>query len=402
MLIENMSMALHAIKANKMRSFLTMLGIIIGIGAVIAIVTVGDSMRNLFSDAYQDVGLNRAVVQVSWEVVDFRLTDYFTRAEMDRLKELYQDKVEYIDSSATANEEAVNGRKRVQYQFQGVDSNYNDVQPVNIIYGRWLNAADVKGAANHVVLEDKGAELLFDTADCVGKTFRMTINKDTKEYMVVGVYHKEMSPMVAMLLGNGQIQSGFLPYTVLTKPGDYFPVVNFYVRDGVNMDEFLPEIARYVAKLKNRLVSDIQTHSVAGDMGIVDASLSGMSAAVGGIAAISLLVGGIGIMNIMMVSVTERTREIGIRKALGARTRDIMVQFLTESAFMSACGGGIGILLGMVLVKAGGALFQMTVVVRPSVVVMAFGFSALVGIFFGIYPASKAAKKDPIEALRYE
>jgi len=208
--------------------------------------------------------------------------------------------------------------------------------------------------------------------------------------------------MMAMLMGNGQTQAGFLPYTVLTKSNDYFQDLNFYVREGVDVNAFLAELTRYVAKLKGRPESEIRTISVVEQMGSVDTSLSAMAAAVGGIAAISLLVGGIGIMNIMMVSVTERTREIGIRKALGARTRDIMIQFLTESAFMSACGGIIGIILGVGLVKAGGAAFQMTVVVRPSVVVMAVGFSALVGIFFGLYPASKAAKKDPIEALRYE
>ena len=127
-----------------------------------------------------------------------------------------------------------------------------------------------------------------------------------------------------------------------------------------------------------------------------------LATAVGGIAAISLLVGGIGIMNIMLVSVTERTREIGVRKSLGARTRDIMIQFLTESAILSACGGIIGILLGVGVVSLGGALLGVTTIVRPSVVLLAVGFSAMVGIFFGIYPASKAAKKDPIDALRYE
>ncbi|MEY8356060.1 ABC transporter permease [Lachnospiraceae bacterium 54-53] len=402
MLIENMSMALHAIKSNKMRSFLTMLGIIIGIGAVIAIVSVGDSMRNLFTDAYKDVGFNRALIMVSWEVEDFRMSDYFTREEMERVREVYHDQIEYIDSDATAETEAVNGRRKVKYQFQGIDSNYGDVQPLNIIYGRNINPSDVKSGASHVVLEDRGAMKLFGTADCVGRTFRMTINKDTREYTVVGVYHKDMSPMVAMMLGNGQSQSGFLPYTVLTKPNDYFQDLNFYVRDGVNMNAFLSELTRYVAKLKNRPESEIRTMSVVEQMGSVDAQLSGMSAAVGGIAAISLLVGGIGIMNIMMVSVTERTREIGIRKALGARTRDIMVQFLTESAFMSACGGVIGVILGVALVKTGGAALKMTVIVKPAVVVLAVGFSALVGIFFGLYPASKAARADPIEALRYE
>ncbi|WP_394525810.1 ABC transporter permease [Lacrimispora sp. JR3] len=402
MLIENMSMAFQAIKANKMRSFLTMLGIIIGIGAVIAIAAVGDSMRNLFADAYKDIGFNRGIIMVYWGVDDFRLSDNFTRDEMERVKEIYKDRIEYIDSSSGEQTEAVNGRRKVKYQFQGVDYNYGDVQPVNIIYGRFFNESDVKGALNHVVLEDKGAIQLFGTADCVGRTFRMTVKKVTQEYKVVGVYHKDLSPMVAMMLGTGQTQSGFIPDTVLVKPNDTFQNLNFYARDGVNMKQLMADMTQYVAKLKNRPESEIRAESVVEEMGSADAQLSAMSAAVGGIAAISLLVGGIGIMNIMMVSVTERTREIGIRKALGARTRDIMIQFLTESAFLSASGGIIGIILGISLVKIGGVLLKMTVVVNPAVVVLAVGFSALVGIFFGLYPASRAAKADPIEALRYE
>ncbi|MDK2966558.1 MULTISPECIES: ABC transporter permease [Lacrimispora] len=402
MLIENMSMAMHAIKANKMRSFLTMLGIIIGIGSVIAIVSVGDSMRNVFKDAYKDVGVNRAAVMVSWEVEDFRYSDYFDRDELDRIKEVFHDKIQYIDTNSSAEAEAVNRLKKVKFEFQGVDYNFTDVQPQNIIYGRFINESDVKKAANHVVLEDKGAVKLFGTADCVGRTFRMTVNKDTQDYTVVGVYHKDLSPMAAMLLGNGQTQAGFIPDTVVSKKGSRFRVLNLYVRDGVDMKEFQPEITRYVAKIKGRKESEIMVNTVKEEMGSMDTTLSAMSAAVGGIAAISLLVGGIGIMNIMMVSVTERTREIGIRKALGARTKDIMIQFLTESALMSACGGIIGIILGVTIVMIGGAVLKTAVIVRPSVVVLAVGFSGMVGIFFGIYPASKAAKSDPIEALRYE
>ena len=168
------------------------------------------------------------------------------------------------------------------------------------------------------------------------------------------------------------------------------------------MEVLFDNLKTYVAKSKGRNPEDFRMETAKAQMGQWDSMMGGLATAVGGIAAISLLVGGIGIMNIMLVSVTERTREIGIRKSLGARTRDIMVQFLTESAILSACGGILGILMGGGIVTIGGSLLGVQTVVKPGVVVLAVGFSAMVGIFFGIYPASKAAKKDPIEALRYE
>ena len=157
-----------------------------------------------------------------------------------------------------------------------------------------------------------------------------------------------------------------------------------------------------MARTKNRSADEIYTYTAQEEMDAVDQVMGGLSVAVGGIAAISLVVGGIGIMNIMLVSVTERTREIGIRKALGAKTRDVMLQFLTESAILSAMGGILGILIGTGLVSLGAMALQVSVVVKPSVIILAVGFSAMVGIFFGLYPASKAARSDPIDALRYE
>ena len=168
------------------------------------------------------------------------------------------------------------------------------------------------------------------------------------------------------------------------------------------MDVCFANLKTYGEKAKGREPEDFVRNTAKEQMGQWDSMRGGLATAVGGIAAISLLVGGIGIMNIMLVSVTERTREIGIRKSLGARTRDIMVQFLTESAIVSACGGILGVLLGSGIVTLGGSLLGVQAIVKPGVVVMAVGFAAMVGIFFGIYPASKAAKKDPIEALRYE
>lgn len=205
-----------------------------------------------------------------------------------------------------------------------------------------------------------------------------------------------------MMGGSSDKGSAYIPYTILTWPNDYFYQLHVYAKDDVNLDAFFNELKAYAANLHGRQPEDMYLYTAMQEMTSVDTMMGGLSVAVGGIAAISLLVGGIGIMNIMLVSVTERTREIGIRKALGARTRDVLIQFLTESAILSACGGIIGIIIGVGLVSLGGMALGLPVVVKPSVVVLAVTFSAIVGIFFGLYPASKAAKADPIDALRYE
>ncbi len=402
MLIENMLMAFSAIRANKMRSFLTMLGIIIGIGSVISIVSIGDTMRNMFADLYKEIGVTQAYIGIGYWIDDMHQSDYFTLDELERVKEVFGDEIAYIDSAAGTSADATQGHRKVKFSYEGIDYNYQDVQPVNIVYGRYLNEGDIKGRRKNVVMDTDSAEKLFGVENAVGKTFRTTIYGSTDEYTVVGVYRKEVSPFQAMMMGQSDGGSAYIPYTILTWPNDNFYYLHVFASDEVNLTDFFARLTDYVARMKGRQSEDYYLQTAIDQMGMWDNMLGGLSAAVGGIAAISLLVGGIGIMIIMLVSVTERTREIGVRKSLGARTRDIMIQFLTESAILSACGGMIGILLGVGLVSLGGALLGVQTIVRPSVVMLAVGFSAMVGIFFGIYPASKAAKKDPIDALRYE
>ena len=403
MLIENMMMAFSGLRANKMRSILTMLGIIIGIGSVISIVSIGDTMRGLFADLYKNVGVTQAYISIGYWVEDVRQSDYFTLDEMERAKEAFGDQIAYIDSSASASAKASYKRTNIDFDYQGIDYNYQDVQPVNMVYGRYLNEGDVLGRRKNVVMDTDSAKMLFGVENAVGKTFRTTLYGSTDDYTVVGVYKKEINAFQALMMGSSNNRgSAFLPYTLLTWPNDTFYQLRMFGAENMDMDQFVRQFKAYAAKMHSRQPEDMYMYTAMQEMKSVDAVMGGLSMAVGGIAAISLIVGGIGIMNIMLVSVTERTREIGIRKALGARTRDVLVQFLTESAILSACGGIIGVILGVGIVSLGGLILKMPVVIKPGIVLLAVSFSAVVGIFFGLYPASKAAGADPIDALRYE
>lgn len=403
MLAENMMMAFNAIRANKLRSVLTMLGIIIGIGSVIAIVSIGDTMRGMFAELYKDVGITQAYVGIGYWVEDVRDSDYFNLDEMERAKEAFSDEIAYIDSNAYTTADAEYRRTSISFDFQGIDFNYKEVQPVNMVYGRYLNEGDVLGRRKNAVMDTDSAMLLFGTENAVGKTFRTTIYGNTDEYTVVGIYRKEVNAFQALMMGGTKdTGSAFLPYTLLTWPNDRFYMLHVFAEEDVDLERFFEEFKAYTAGLHGREPEDMYIQTAMDEMNSVDSVMGGLSAAVGGIAAISLLVGGIGIMNIMLVSVTERTREIGIRKALGARTRDVLIQFLTESAILSACGGIAGVILGTGVVALGGAVLGLKTVIKPSVILIAVIFSAVVGIFFGLYPALKAAKADPIDALRYE
>ena len=406
MLFESIRLAFTSIRSNKMRSILTMLGMIIGIGSVISIVSIGDSMRGLVANEFESIGINRAYIYVSYQYMadDYRLSDYFTLDDIETVKRLFPNQIQYIAPEVAERPTVQVGRNTMQISLMGIDADFEKVQPAEIIAGRMINQADVQSAKNHVVLEQKTAEYLFGSDQVVGKTIRCQIRGDIDDYLIVGVYREKASILAQLFSGSESSErgTGYIPYSLLAKPGDYFFSLDFYMQPGIDQESFKSQLIAYEASQKNRPEDAIVFVSARDEMATMDSVMSGMSLAVGAIAAISLLVGGIGIMNIMLVSVTERTREIGIRKALGARTRDILGQFLIESAFIAAVGGSIGTLWGAGVVVLGGLILQVPVVIKLSVILFSVFFSAMVGVFFGFYPAYKAAKADPIIALRFE
>ena len=408
MLLENMKMALSSLRANKLRSILTMLGIIIGIGSVISIVSIGDTMRKMFSDLYKNAGVTQAAIMINpyMDQEEIRDSDFFTMDDLEKVKEVFGDRLDYIDNMSSGSLDIKNGLNRLKTNVEGVDTAYQKLQPVQILNGRYISKSDVAERRAVIMISESTAMKLYGTVNVTGKSFRSDLLGENREFSIIGVYRKDISPIQKLLMGsddkNGE---GIVPWTLLSPQSSTFSVIRYYgktVMSDLEMKQLNTELKAYFSKAKNRQPSDWYISSIQDEMKQVDGVMGGISAAVGGIAAISLLVGGIGIMNIMLVSVTERTREIGIRKALGASTGDILVQFLTESALLSALGGLIGVLLAMGLVSLGATAFGLSVVIRPGIILIAVVFSAIVGIFFGIYPANKAAKEDPIVALRYE
>ena len=408
MFLENVKMALGSLRANKLRSLLTMLGIIIGIGSVISIVSIGDSIRKMFSDVYKNIGVTQASIMISpyMDGNDVRESDFFSMDDLNKVKEIFGDRMDYVDPFASDSINVKVGRNQLKVNLEGVDYEYQDLQPVNIVSGRYITAKDVQERKPVALISKNTALKLFGTENAVGKSFRTDFRGEMQEFSVIGAYYKDVSPIEKLFMG-GDDKNGeaIVPWTIIVGPSDTFMSIRYFGKIGftaADMTNLNNDVKAYFSRVKNRKPDDWYIGSVQDEMKQVDKVMGGISAAIGGIAAISLLVGGIGIMNIMLVTVTERTREIGIRKALGASREDILVQFLTESALLSALGGLIGVILASALVHLGAMAFNLTVVVKPGIVIIAVVFSAIVGVFFGIYPANKAAKEDPIVALRYE
>jgi len=403
LVFENIILALTAIKSNKMRSFLTMLGIIIGISSVIAITSIGDSAKGAVGKEFEAYGMNNMYIYLNWQMTQDGIeeSDLIMPEDIEALKARFPEDIKYIVPNIQSQSDTKVGRVEGKLDMYGVGADYNlHKKNMTILHGRMITKSDVDGRKDRIVIEKKAALNLFNREDAVGETLSVVINEELKDLTIVGVYEVPASIFEGMFMSDSY--STYVPYTILEYADRATWAVELYTNEKKNQDQLGKELTTYLARIKDKEPNFYVFESAESQLGQINKILGTLSIAIGAIAAISLVVGGIGIMNIMLVSVTERTREIGIRKSLGARTKDILMQFLIESMIISAIGGFIGTILGIVIAAVGMSFAKIAVVIDPKVIVLAVGFSAVVGMFFGLYPARKAAKLDPIEALRYE
>ena len=395
---EGLRIAFRGLISNKMRSVLTMLGVIIGVGSVITLVSIGEGVRSSISSQIQGLGSNLVLVTGGKGAVGINASSM--GAAVSELS--YEDALaveqnaETVENAAPLLESGVN----VQYKgekatlLSGTSESYSEVRNSPLALGKFFSRGDIRGYRHVAVIGNTVRRELFKKENPVGKKIKL----HNTDFEVIGVMEKK-GPTLTI----DNDDRVFIPITVAEQLLDTKQVNMMFVQ-AVGPDEVGAAVAdtkRIIGNRhkKNDFVVSEQKDILNTFQGIMG-TLTGM---LGGIAGVSLIVGGIGIMNIMLVTVSERTREIGIRKAVGAKKRDIMFQFLLESIFISAIGGLIGIAAGF----AGARLLdrvipKMPTIISPWSITAAFVFALAVGLFFGIYPAKKAARMDPIEALRYE
>jgi putative ABC transport system permease protein len=396
--------ALKALNRNKMRTILTMLGMIIGVGAVITMVALGTGARTTIEERVKSAGTNMIMVNAgNFATGGVRMgqgnATTMTPADATMIKAI--PGVQYAAAGANSRSQVIAGNQNWSTNVQGTDVDLPLIRNWPTKYGSFFTSADVTGAQKVAVLGTVVAETLFGPdVDPTGQIIRLR----SQPFKVIGV----MSSKGQSSQGQDQDDTIFTPYTTVMKKLQGQQNINNITVSAADAGQIqdVAEAIRVALRTSHKIVpgdaDDFMVRTLEEMASVQTETTKTMTTLLASIAGVSLLVGGIGIMNIMLVSVTERTREIGLRMAIGARGKDVLLQFLVEAIVISLIGGLIGIGLGFGLSAAVQKFMQWPAVISPNAIALAFGFAAVTGVFFGFYPARKAAGLDPIEALRFE
>ena len=424
---ENILLALSGLRANKMRAFLTMLGIIIGIGSVITIMTLGESVTDSFTSSMQSLGANNVTVAIQpkqdEEEMDGGMSfmamnrsvmpqdkDYITDEMIAALRESYGKEMLGISISEGAGEgRAEDGKLYANVSITGVNADYFLAGEPEILAGRMLTESELSGDRRLAVVSDKLVNNMFggDMEKALGSTLEVTTGDSFYSYTIVGVYKYEMSIYNMYFGAEKDIRTTmYIPIgaaRAATHSTAGYSSITAITAPGVDSTRFASRIERFLnAYYRNNRDYEVTAFSMESMVSEFTSVLGTIETAISVIAGISLLVGGIGVMNIMLVSITERTREIGTCKALGATNGSIRLQFIIEAVIICLIGGALGVALGVTAGSLASKALGFPAGASIKSIVIALLFSMSIGVFFGYYPANKAANMDPINALRYE
>ncbi len=387
-LTQSIRMALRSIKGNKMRAFLTMLGIIIGVASVIVLISIGQGSSKAVASQINSLGTNLITVNVNNSEIA-----KLSAEKAEKFKTI--EGVKAIAPAVSGRVNVKNGNTSTQVSLTGTNEAYQTIRDMQVTRGRFITDIDVEYRQKIAVLGSNTAQTLFGFSNPVGQSVQV----NGASYKVVGVLASK---------GGSLGQSGddviIMPLSTAQRVVKNMNVQSVYIQ-AKSEGQLNFVMARAQGILMGMFPNNQDSYSVFNQqdlMNTVSSVSNTMTMMLGGIAAISLLVGGIGIMNIMLVSVSERTKEIGIRKAIGAKRRDILLQFLIEAIVLSALGGLAGVGIGLAVAKIFSAATGTAIAFSTSVTLLAFLFSLAIGILFGVFPANKASKLHPIQALRYE
>jgi putative ABC transport system permease protein len=394
---------LKAISRNKLRSFLTMLGMMIGVGCVIVVVAIGNGASASIQSTINSLGTNFIMVFPGATTASgarlFTGNSTLTADDGEALRTEAPD-VSYVSPQVRTSAQIVAGELNWGTSISGVSTDFPNIRVWNVAQGDFFTDADVKSATKVAVLGATVAENLFPSGDAVGQIIRIK----NVPFKVVGVLERKGGNM----MGQDQDDTVLAPYTTIMKRLSGKTKIDMLYVSARSADSVqaaqteIDSILRQRHRIGPGQDADFQMRSQEEIAAASASQMNTLKTLLLMVAAVSLLIGGIGIMNIMLVSVTERTREIGIRMAIGAKGRHVLLQFLFEAVTISIVGGLIGVLIGVGSSKLVAAKAGWPIVVSPESIMLAFGVAGFVGVFFGFYPARKASRLDPIEALRYE